>query len=307
MPSFRQVRSAWIHQQDRSAAGLAACLGGEDYLLGSGYEAQRGSESPIAVIRRLERCTTIPDKESGATRCVSNYSEDLQSRVTSLRWSETTCRLLALLECFSDCVTDLCRHGQLGKPGAAPISYIVQVDRSACARPLPRHSQQENRSFRQNGPYSPPTLRFSRLKGMSDTLAGEEAKSRDLVAAEFLERCSLRIEGRRMRKRKRRIDRVAKPPDELSQAYRRVGAFRCRPSGSGPRCPSASKHYFSVHEWPVGRREHFAVCIHYPRRLTGWKGDGPQKCQVNLSKTSVIAIAGERTGASKVRKGIPAL
>ena len=45
---------------------------------------------------------------------------------------------------------------------------------------------------------------------------------------------------------------------------------RCRPSGSGPRSPQRPHINFSVHETgSVGRREHFAVAVHYPVKRRG--------------------------------------
>jgi len=124
---------------------------------------QRCKRSPIAVIRRLERCTNyFPDKESVAATLRQQYYEDLQSRVKSLMVESNNLSSVRFAESFIDCITDFVED----RPAwlnlvAAPISlHRASPLGTLCARPLPMHFEARTRSFLENGPYSPPTLRF---------------------------------------------------------------------------------------------------------------------------------------------------
>ena len=176
-------------QQDRSARRLARFLQAAAELFAAvGYEATTmqaiadRSDSSIGALYNY-----FPDKESVAATLRQQYSEDLRSRVKSLMVQSNNLSAVRFAESFFDCITDFVQD----RPAwlnlvAAPIS----LHRAKSARNALRSTIAD--AFRSKNPFLSPerallaaNVAVQIVKGMRTLWRETEAKSRDLVAAEF--------------------------------------------------------------------------------------------------------------------------
>jgi len=176
-------------QQDRSARRLAGFLQAAAELFAKvGYQATTmqaiadRSDSSIGALYNY-----FPDKESVAATLREQYSEDLQSRVKSLMVESTNLSAVRFAEAFIDCITDFVQD----RPAwlnlvAAPVPF----HRAQSARKALRSTIAD--AFRTKNPFLSgerallaAKVAVQILKGMTTLWREAEAKSRDLVAAEF--------------------------------------------------------------------------------------------------------------------------
>jgi len=189
MPSISSSPIRVAPQQDRSARRLAGFLQAAAELFAAvGYEATTmqaiadRSDSSIGALYNY-----FPDKESVAATLRQQYSEDLQSRVKSLMVESNNLSAVRFAESFIDCITDFVQD----RPAwlnlvAAPIS----LHRAKSARNALRSTIAD--AFRSKNPLLSPerallaaNVAVQIVKGMRTLWRETEAKSRDLVAAEF--------------------------------------------------------------------------------------------------------------------------
>ena len=187
LPADDNVRCAWLLSRIARRAGWQLS-GSRRVFAAVGYEATTmqaiadRSDSSIGALYNY-----FPDKESVAATLRQQYSEDLQSRVKSIMVESTNMSVVRFAESFFDCITDFVQD----RPAwlnlvAAPIS----LHRAKSARNALRSTIAD--AFRSKNPFLSPerallaaNVAVQIVKGMR-TLWGEtEAKSRDLVAAEF--------------------------------------------------------------------------------------------------------------------------
>jgi AcrR family transcriptional regulator len=176
-------------QQDRSARRLAGFLQAAAELFAAvGCEATtiqaiaERSDSSIGALYNY-----FPDKESVAATLGQQYSEDLQSRVKSLMVESNNLSAVRFAELFVDCITDFVQD----RPTwlnlvAAPIP----LHRAKSARKALRSTIAD--AFRGKNPFLSrerallaANVAVQIVKGMTTLSREAEAKSRDLVAAEF--------------------------------------------------------------------------------------------------------------------------
>jgi AcrR family transcriptional regulator len=189
VPSISSSPIRVAPQQDRSARRLAGFLQAAAELFAAvGYEATtmqaiaERSDSSIGALYNY-----FPDKESVAATLRQQYSEDLQSRVKSLMVESSNLSAVRFAESFIDCITDFVQD----RPAwlnlvAAPIS----LHRAKSARNALRSTIAD--AFRSKNPFLSPerallaaNVAVQIVKGMRTLWRETEAKSRDLVAAEF--------------------------------------------------------------------------------------------------------------------------
>jgi AcrR family transcriptional regulator len=185
--SSRPIRA--VPQQDRSTRRLAGFLHAAAELFAAvGYEATTmqaiadHSDSSIGALYNY-----FPDKESIAATLRQRYSEDLQLRVKTLVMESNNLSADRFAESFIECIIDFVQ----GRPAwlnllAAPLSFR----REPSARRDLRSTIAD--AFRSKNPLLSSerallaaNVVVQMVKGMTALWREAEAKSRDLVAAEF--------------------------------------------------------------------------------------------------------------------------
>jgi AcrR family transcriptional regulator len=176
-------------QQDRSARRLARFLQAAAELFAAvGYEATTmqaiadRSDSSIGALYNY-----FPDKESVAATLRQQYSEDLRSRVKSLMVQSNNLSAVRFAESFIDCIVDFVRD----RPAwpnllTAPISFHrAQSTRKALRSTIADALRSKNPFLSLERAFLAANVAVQIVKGMTTLWREAEAKSRDLVAAEF--------------------------------------------------------------------------------------------------------------------------
>jgi AcrR family transcriptional regulator len=176
-------------QQDRSARRLAGFLQAAAELFAKvGYQATTmqaiadRSDSSIGALYNY-----FPDKESVAATLRQQYSEDLQSRVKSLMVESNNLSAVRFAEAFIDCITDFVQD----RPAwlnlvAAPVPFHrAQSARKALRSTIADAFRTKNPFLSRERALLAANVAIQILKGMTTLWREAEAKSRDLVAAEF--------------------------------------------------------------------------------------------------------------------------
>jgi AcrR family transcriptional regulator len=189
MPSISSSPIRVAPQQDRSARRLAGFLQAAAELFAAvGYDATTmqaiadRSNSSIGALYNY-----FPDKESVAATLRQQYAEELQTRLKSVAVESNNLSAVRFAESFIGCITDFVqdRPAWLNLP-AAPVSFR----RDQAARKALRSTIAD--AFRTKNPFLSPerallaaNVAVQIVKGMTALCRESEAKSRDLVAAEF--------------------------------------------------------------------------------------------------------------------------
>ena len=189
MPSNLSSSIRVAPQQDRSARRLAGFLQAAGELFAAvGYEATTmqaiadRSDSSIGALYNY-----FPDKESVAATLRQQYSEDLHSRVKSLMFESNSLSAVRFAESFIDCIIDFVRD----RPAwlnlvAVPISFHrAQSARKALRSTIADAFRSRNRSLSPERALLAANVALHIVKGMTTLWRETEAKSRNLVAAEF--------------------------------------------------------------------------------------------------------------------------
>jgi len=176
-------------QQDRSARRLAGFLQAAAELFAKvGYQATTmqaiadRSDSSIGALYNY-----FPDKESVVATLRQQYSEDLQSRVKSLMVESNNLSAVRFAEAFIDCITDFVQD----RPAwlnlvAAPVPFHrAQSARKALRSTIADAFRTKNPFLSRERALLAANVAVQILKGMTTLWREAEAKSRDLVAAEF--------------------------------------------------------------------------------------------------------------------------
>ena len=189
VPSISSSPIRVAPQQDRSARRLAGFLQAAAELFAAvGYEATTmqaiadRSDSSIGALYNY-----FPDKESVAATLRQQYAEDLQSRVKTLIVESNNLSAGRFAESFIDCIMNFVRDRPAWlNLAAAPISF----HRAQSARKALRSTIAD--AFRSKNPFLSPerallaaNVAVQIVKSMTMLWRETEAKSRDLVAAEF--------------------------------------------------------------------------------------------------------------------------
>jgi AcrR family transcriptional regulator len=189
VPSISSSPIRVAPQQDRSARRLAGFLQAAGELFAAvGYEATTmqaiadRSDSSIGALYNY-----FPDKESVAATLRQQYLEDLQSRVKSLIVESNKQSAVRFAESFIDCIIDFVqdRPAWLNLVAAPIVLHRAQSARKALRSTIAD-------AFRSKNPFLSPerallaaNVAVHIVKGMTTLWRETEAKSRDLVAAEF--------------------------------------------------------------------------------------------------------------------------
>jgi len=189
MPSISSSPIRVAPQQDRSARRLAGFLQAAAELFAAvGYEATTmqaiadRSDSSIGALYNY-----FPDKESVAATLRQQYSEDLHSRVKLFTVESNKLSDVRFAESFVDCITDFVQD----RPAwlnlvAAPISFRrAQPARKALRSTIAEAFRTKNPFLSRERALLAANVAVQILKGMTTLWREAEAKSRDLVAAEF--------------------------------------------------------------------------------------------------------------------------
>ena len=188
MPSISSSSVRVAPQQDRSARRLAAFLQAAAELFAAiGYEATtmqaiaERSDSSIGALYNY-----FPDKESVAATLRQQYSEDLQLRVKSLMVESNNLSAVRFAELFVDCITDFVedRPAWLNL-GTALIPHRLKSARKALRSTIADAFQTKNPFLSPERALLAANVAVQIVKGMTTLWRETEAKSRDLVTAEF--------------------------------------------------------------------------------------------------------------------------
>ena len=189
VPSLSSSPMRVAPQQDRSARRLAGFLQAAAELFAAvGYEATTmqaiadRSDSSIGALYNY-----FPDRESVAATLRQQYSEDLQSRVKSLMAESNNLSAVRFAESFIDCIIDFVKD----QPAwlnlvAAPIAlHSAQSARKALRSTIADAFRSKNSFLSPERALLAANVAVHIVKGMTTLWRETEAKSRDLVAAEF--------------------------------------------------------------------------------------------------------------------------
>ena len=189
MPSTLSSPIRVAPQQDRSTRRLAGFLQAAGELFAAvGYEATTmqaiadRSDSSIGALYNY-----FPDKESVAATLRQQYSEDLQSRVKSLMVESNNLSAVRFAESFIDCITDFVqdRPAWLNLVAVPISSHRAQSARKALRSTIADVFQSKNPFLSPERALLAANVAVHIVKGMTTLWRETEAKSRDLVAAEF--------------------------------------------------------------------------------------------------------------------------
>jgi AcrR family transcriptional regulator len=189
MPSISSSPIRVAPQQDRSARRLAGFLQAAAELFATvGYEtttmqaiADR-SDSSIGALYNY-----FPDKESVAATLREQYGEELQSRVKSLMVESNKQSAVRFAESFIDCIINFVQDRPAWlNLAVAPISFHrAQSTRKALRSTIAGAFRSKNPLLSPERALLAANVVVQIVKGMTTLWREAEAKSRDVVAAEF--------------------------------------------------------------------------------------------------------------------------